>query len=60
MMNAVMLTIRVAEHEVYAQAPGDIALAPGDPVRLDLTRFHVFDRAGARLRTYPDTAGGRN
>jgi ABC-type sugar transport system ATPase subunit len=57
MMNAAMLTIRVAEHEVYAQTPGDTVLAPGDAVRLGFTRFHVFDRAGARLGSYPEEVG---
>ncbi|HEY7203068.1 MAG TPA: ABC transporter ATP-binding protein [Methylomirabilota bacterium] len=56
MMNAAMLTVRVAGHEVYVQTAADTALAPGDPVRLDFTRFHVFDRGGTRLATYPDTS----
>ena len=58
MMNAAMLTVRVAEHEVYAQTAADTALAPGDAVRLDFERFHVFDRAGARVGTWPDAVGG--
>ena len=58
MMNAAMLTIRMAEHEVYAQTPADVTHGPGDAVRLDFRRFHVFDRSGARLGTYRDTLGG--
>ena len=58
MMNAAMLTVRVAEHEVYAQTAADTALGPGDAVRLDFERFHVFDRAGARVGTWPDTVVG--
>ena len=54
MMNAAMLSIQVAGQEVYAQTPADIVLAPGDAVRLDFERFHIFDRAGARVGTYPD------
>jgi ABC-type sugar transport system ATPase subunit len=53
MINAVILSIRVAEHEVYAQTPADTALAAGQPVRLGLKRFHVFDQSGMRLETYP-------
>jgi ABC-type sugar transport system ATPase subunit len=58
MMNAAMLTIQVAGHEVYAQTPGDTVLAPGDAVRLGFTRFHVFDRAGTRVGSYPGEVGG--
>jgi multiple sugar transport system ATP-binding protein len=60
MLNAAILSIRVAEHEVHAQTPADTDLAPGQPVRLGLKRFHVFDRAGTRLGTYPDTVGGED
>jgi multiple sugar transport system ATP-binding protein len=55
MLNAAILSIRVAEHEIYAQTAADTDLTPGQPVRLGFKRFHVFDRAGARLGTYPDT-----
>jgi hypothetical protein len=56
MINATVLSIRVGPHEVYAQAAADTPLAPGDAVRLRFERFHVFDRAGLRLGTWPDTA----
>jgi ABC-type sugar transport system ATPase subunit len=52
MLNAAVLSIRVAEHEVYAQTAADTDLGPGRPVRVDFKRFHVFDRAGLRLGTY--------
>jgi hypothetical protein len=52
MLNAAVLSIRVAEHEVYAQTAADTDLDPGRPVRVDFKRFHVFDRAGLRLGTY--------
>ena len=57
MPNAGILSIRVAEYEVYAQTAADTDLAPGRPVRVGFKRFHVFDRAGTRLGTYPDTVG---
>ncbi len=57
MLNAAILSIRVAEYEVYAQTAADTDLAPGRPVRVGFKRFHVFDRAGTRLGTYPDTVG---
>src|SRR5262245_22271986 len=55
MLNAAILSIQVAEQEVYAQTSADTDLAPGQPIRLGFKRFHVFDRAGTRLGTYPDT-----
>ena len=33
MLNAAVLSIRVAEHEVYAQTAADTDLGPGRPVR---------------------------
>ena len=57
MMNAAILSVRVAEQEVYAQTPADTDLAPGRHVRLGFERFHVFDLAGARIATWPDTVG---
>ena len=57
LLNAAILSIRVAEYEVYAQTAADTDLAPGRPVRVGFKRFHVFDRAGTRLGTYPDTVG---
>jgi ABC-type sugar transport system ATPase subunit len=55
MINATVLSIRVGPHEVYAQTAADTALAPGDEVRLRFERFHVFDRSGLRLGTWPET-----
>ena len=57
MLNAAILSIRVAEYEIYALTAADTDLAAGRPVRVGFKRFHVFDRAGARLGTYPDTVG---
>jgi ABC-type sugar transport system ATPase subunit len=58
MLNAAILSIRVAEHEVYALTAADTDLTPGQPVRLGFKRFHVFDRAGTRVGTYPATVVG--
>jgi multiple sugar transport system ATP-binding protein len=55
MLNAAILSIRVAEHEVYAMTAADTDLTPGQPVRLGFKRFHVFDPAGSRVKTFPDT-----
>jgi hypothetical protein len=59
MINATVLSIRVGPHEVYAQTAADTALAPGDEVRLRFERFHVFDRSGLRLGTWPETCQPR-
>jgi hypothetical protein len=59
MMSATMLGVRVGEHEVHAQAPGQAPLRPGDRVWLTFKRYHCFDRAsGARLGSYPATDEG--
>ena len=53
-MNATILSIRVGEHEVYAQLPGDQPGRAGDRVWLTFRQYHAFDRAsGARLGSYP-------
>jgi len=53
MINAAILSIRVGEHEVYAQTPGDGDLVVGDQVGLRLKRYHLFDRqSGRRLETH--------
>jgi multiple sugar transport system ATP-binding protein len=55
MLNATVLTVRVDEHEVYAQIPGEQSVGPGDRVWLTFRKFHLFDkRSGARLRSYPE------
>lgn len=57
MMNATILSARVGEHEVYAQAPGDTDVLAGEQVWLIFKRYHVFDReSGMRRRSYPETA----
>jgi ABC-type sugar transport system ATPase subunit len=54
MLNATILSIRVGEHEVYAQVPGDQHVLAGDRVWLTFKQYHVFDRAsGARLGSHP-------
>jgi len=59
MMNATILSIRVGEHEIYAQTGGQETLRVGDRVSLTFKRYHVFDKdTGARLRSYPDTGEG--
>jgi ABC-type sugar transport system ATPase subunit len=58
MLNAAILSIRVTEQEVYAQTGADTDLTPGQPVRLGFKRFHVFDRTGTRVGTWPNTVRG--
>jgi hypothetical protein len=54
-MNTTLLTIRVGDHEVHAQASGDEKRTTGDQVWLTFRQYHVFDKAlGTRLRSYPD------
>jgi ABC-type sugar transport system ATPase subunit len=56
MINATVLSVRVGEHEVYAQTPGDANLVAGDQVWLGFKQYHVFDReSGMRLRSCPET-----
>ncbi len=55
MLSATILTVRVDEHEVYAQTPGEQRVVPGDRVWLTFRKYHLFDRrSGARLRSYPE------
>lgn len=56
MINATILSVRVGEHEVYAQAPGDTKVLAGDQVWLTFKQYHVFDgESGMRLRSHPET-----
>ncbi|HJV55345.1 MAG TPA: ABC transporter ATP-binding protein [Methylomirabilota bacterium] len=55
MLSATILTVRVDEHEVYAQMPGEQSVMPGDRVWLTFRKYHLFDKqSGARLRSYPE------
>ena len=55
MLGATILTVRVDEHEVSAQLPGEPSVGPGDRVWLTFRKYHLFDRrSGARLRSYPE------
>ncbi len=55
MLSATILTVRVDEHEVYAQVPGEQRVVPGDRVWLTFRKYHLFDKqSGARLRSYPE------
>jgi multiple sugar transport system ATP-binding protein len=48
-----LVTIRVGEHEVHAQTPGDENHRPGDQVWLTFKRYHLFEKeSGLRLRSY--------
>jgi multiple sugar transport system ATP-binding protein len=59
MLSATILTVRVDEHEVYAQVPGEQRGAPGDRVWLTFRKYHLFDKqSGARLRSYPEPDAG--
>jgi multiple sugar transport system ATP-binding protein len=56
MINATILSIKVAEHEVYAQTSSTESLASGDQVWLTFKRYHVFDKAsGMRLQSIRET-----
>jgi ABC-type sugar transport system ATPase subunit len=56
-MNTTLFTIRVGDHEVHAQTPGDASRRVGDRVWLTFTRYHVFDKiSGARLRSHGEPA----
>jgi multiple sugar transport system ATP-binding protein len=58
MINATILSVRVGEHEVYAQTSGDDGLLAGDCVWLTFRKWHCFDKAsGTRLRSHPATEG---
>lgn len=55
MLNATILSVRVEQHEVYAQTPGDQGVLAGDRVWLTFRKYHLFDKkSGARLRSYPE------
>jgi len=55
MLNATILSVRVDQHELYAQTPGDQNVLPGDRVWLSFRKYHLFDKkSGARLRSYPE------
>jgi multiple sugar transport system ATP-binding protein len=59
LINVSVLRIQVGEHEVHAQAPGDVRLSVGHRVWLQPRRYHVFDReSGTRLATHPETPRG--
>jgi len=55
MLNATILSVRVDQHEVYAQTPGDQSSVAGDRVWLTFRKYHLFDKkSGARLQSYPE------
>ena len=43
--HTMLLTIRVGEHEIHAQTPGEAPCGTGDLVGLRFRRYHVFDKA---------------
>jgi ABC-type sugar transport system ATPase subunit len=52
MLNATIVSARVGEHEIYAQAAGDLSVSAGEEVWLSFRQYHVFEReSGARLRS---------
>jgi len=52
MLNATIVSARVGEHEIYAQAAGELSVSAGEEVWLSFRQYHVFDReSGARLRS---------
>jgi ABC-type sugar transport system ATPase subunit len=56
MINATILRIHVAEHEVYAETADEENLQAGDRVWLTFKQYHLFDReSGLRLRSFPET-----
>ena len=55
MLGATILSVRVEEHEVCAQTPGEQTVMPGHRVWLTFRKYHLFDKqSGARLRSYPE------
>ena len=57
MINATILRIHVAEHEVYAETSDEENLRAGDRVWLTFKQYHLFDKeSGMRLRTFPATS----
>ena len=55
MLNATILSVRVDQHEVYAQVPVDRNFRAGDQVWLTFRKYHLFDkRSGVRLRSHPE------
>ena len=55
MLGATILSVRVDEHEVHAQVPGERSVGPGDRVWLTFRKYHLFDkRSGVRLSSYPE------
>jgi multiple sugar transport system ATP-binding protein len=52
MLNATIVSARVGEHEIYAQAAGDLSVSAGEEVWLSFRQYHVFDReSGAKRRS---------
>jgi multiple sugar transport system ATP-binding protein len=51
-LNATIVSARVGEHEIYAQAAGDLSVSAGEEVWLSFRQYHVFEReSGARVRS---------
>jgi ABC-type sugar transport system ATPase subunit len=58
--NTTLLTIRIGEHEVYAQTMGNDGHRVGDSIWLTFKRYHVFDKnSGLRLRSHDRCAPKR-
>jgi ABC-type sugar transport system ATPase subunit len=56
MINASILRIHVAEHEIYAETADEEDLRAGDRVWLTFKQYHLFDKeSGMRLRSFPET-----
>ncbi len=57
MINATILRIQVAEHEVYAETADEENFRAGDRVWLTFKQYHLFDKeSGTRLRSFPETS----
>ena len=53
LVNATILELRVASHEVHAETAVDARFGAGDEVWVSFERYHVFDEAGTRVDTRP-------
>jgi len=52
LLDATVLSVRVAEHEVHVKVSGRASVMPGDAIGLHARRYHVFDvGSGTRLST---------
>jgi multiple sugar transport system ATP-binding protein len=60
MKNATVVSVRIGEDEVHAQAADGENFVIGEPAWLAFNRYHLFDKeSGLRLRSHPDEESNR-